>query len=216
MNQRPFPYVWVTWLTGLLSGDKHCRYALWVKARHKFEKRAESDESLARLSRWTGEHADAVHARAEALRADGYAVRLEDANKFKVHGKYADLSGCADIVATRGDEAVIEDAKTGKRRESDWWQVVVYMHFLPLALRETFDGKQVCGSVVYGDGVRPVFPDDVGAASMSRIVGLIRMASAGDPPPAEPSARECGFCNIAECQYRVPDEADAVAETEAF
>lgn len=38
-SPRDEPFVWVTWLSGLLSGATTCEWAAWFKAHHFYEKR---------------------------------------------------------------------------------------------------------------------------------------------------------------------------------
>src|SRR5206468_35641 len=37
--QRDVPFIWVTWISSLLSGDNHCEWAAWFRAHFEHEKR---------------------------------------------------------------------------------------------------------------------------------------------------------------------------------
>ena len=50
------------------------------------------------------------------LKAEGYAVFVEDQNKFTLKGRAATLGGVPDLVAVRGAEALVVDCKSGKQR----------------------------------------------------------------------------------------------------
>lgn len=191
---RPFPYVWASWLSGLLAGEKQCKYAGWVKAHYKHEKRP--DAEAGRLAVWKGEHSDFISAIVLSLRAEGWSVSVEDQNKFTVKGTTADLGCGPDIVATRDDTTLIVDAKTGAANAAHVWQVAIYMRFLP-------DSKTsaVAGSVWYRTGEHVEV--ELTEAMSTRIVQLIRELAQPLPLDATPSANECARCDIASCHFRV-------------
>jgi len=106
---RSGTYVWVSWLTKQMAGEESCRWRLWFKANNKFDKMP-SDFDLAK---WTADHTQLLHSRADHLRADGYAVYLEGQNDFRLKGSSgATLSGKADIVALKDGDACVIDCKT--------------------------------------------------------------------------------------------------------
>src|SRR3990167_5163245 len=153
---RRSPYVWVSWVTGLLAGSDHCSWKVWFRAHFTFE-RAEPEIDLVQ---WRGQHAALVNETAAVLTEDGWAVSLEDQNKFHISVAGGRLGGKPDIVATRGTrEALVVDCKTGKRRDSDVWQVIVYMRAAVLALG--LADREVSGRVQYRDGVVDLPPDKV-------------------------------------------------------
>lgn len=218
-TRRRSPFVWVTWLTGLLSGDKHCQFALWYRAQFEYEKRA--DPKSADLSKWKADHARMVDARAQQIRDLGWTVRVEAQNKFIIHGETAALSANPDLVALGTDlsgepVAIAEDCKTGKHRDSDYWQVVVYMLFLPLAFRELLAGRRLSGTVVYRDQDVDIHSHHADAAAKAAVAGFMRMAGGPNRPPTTPSAGECSFCDVLSCPDRIADERPAMAETSEF
>ena len=50
----------------------------------------------------------------ESREALGYEVFTENQNSFRLRGKYATLAGKPDLIAVKGSDAVIIDAKTGR------------------------------------------------------------------------------------------------------
>ena len=56
----------------------------------------------------------AVERAAPAVGSRGYTVSTEGQNSFNLRGRSAVLAGKPDLVARRGDEVVVVDAKTGK------------------------------------------------------------------------------------------------------
>ena len=120
-----------------------------------------------------------------------------------------ELAGKPDIVAMldRADEgepceALVVDAKSGKRKASDAWQVLVYMFALPISWLGT--GFRLRGEVQYADRreeVRPLTSGSDGEVRFQKISDAIRRLAALTPPPATPSKFECGWCRV-ECPAR--------------
>ena len=211
-KRRAKPYVWATWLAAYLSGDRSCAWAAWYKAHHQFEKLA--DPRANDLSRWRADHAAAVGRRAVSLEEAGWAATVEDQNKLTVRGRAADLAGQPDLIAVRGFQARIDDVKTGKRRESDYWQVVIYMVMHLLAPLDRLIGKELRGFVVYNDGEREVLQGEAEAAR-DRVLKAIRDLASPTAPRTVPSAAECARCDIAACKDRVSSQ-QVETTTEAF
>ena len=234
-ERRPGCFAWVTWLTPILASDAQCLWKCWYKSHFKYAKR--EGPNAASLVMWRADHGDMVRARQAALEADGWTVYVEDQNKFFIRGQQSTLSGCPDLVAVRdeaaprrvfaltGDLAVpltaglirrarVEDCKTGKRRDSDRWQVLIYMLFLR-ETNEAIGDRPIEGAIVYHDRIDEIAPAEASAAAKARVVAEIRRASGLTAPPRTPSANECQFCDIAACPDRVTGAVTTVA-TEAF
>jgi hypothetical protein len=107
-----------------------------------------------------------------------------------------------------GDSALGVDAKSGKKRESDHWQVLIYMFALPLS----WLGKAVvlAGGVEYPDGMVPVRA--LGDLERERIAATIRRVTALEAPDATPSAQECKYCDVAKCPVRYSASAGDARE----
>lgn len=207
--KRESPYVWVTWITGLLAGDAHCEWGAWFKANHTGYAKPATGVNLVV---WKSAHGDMVRKRAAALRDAGYAVYAESQNKFVYKGgNGVVLSGIPDVVGIRGDDAVVVDCKTGKERGSDIFQVLVYMWMLPHTVKACA-GKKMRGQVEYTDRVVDIAPDKLTDDVKSLIRGLIqRVGDAAAPPPRVPSSGECRFCGLtcADCEEYVEAEIEA-------
>jgi len=209
------PYLWASWITSLLAGSASCEYAPWFQSRFYFDK-VERDFNLVA---WTAEHAGLVRERAHELEASGYRVWLEDQNKFTLRGRAAVLAGKPDIVARKDRAVLIVDGKTGKPKDSDVWQVLLYLFALPLVGHAALamGEYQLFGELRYRGGVTGIGPGDFTPAIRERIVTLITRLGESSPPPKVPSFAECSWCAIpkSECPERV--EVDpAVVETSAF
>lgn len=206
------PYVWVTWLTRLLSGENICTYSLWYRSHFKYPKVEDRGFNSAE---WQANHTALVSKRRKEL---GGIITLEDQNDVKLVGESAVLSGKIDIVAREVGTAIVSDAKTGKKASADWWQVLVYLFAIKyLAKREQRWAKlgRVSGEVVYHDNVVKIPNEELTEARETQIVEMLKVAGSDLPPEARPSARECGYCDISTCTYRAKAEA-AVAHTDRF
>ena len=208
------PYVYATWITGWLAGSNSCEWAPWFQSRFKFEKVERDFDLIA----WTAEHGEMVRTRAEQLRAEGWTVFIEDQNKFTLKGKAAVLSGKPDIVAVRQDERLVIDCKTGRERDSDVWQVMLYLFALPLVgHRAVPAGSVLRGEVQYRVRSIPIAPTDFTLAMRDRLIATLNRIGQPDPPAKTPSFRECALCSIpkSECAERV-DTEPAIALTAEF
>lgn len=210
-ERRAFPSVTVTSLAGLVAGEDHCWWSAWYRAHHEYER--VKDETFD-SAKWRADHGRLVQARARELRADGYAVTVEGQNRVKLKGRAAVLEGCPDIVALNapGQFGRVVDAKTGRQRAKDVWQVLIYMLALPLA-RKVPAGLTLHGEVRYVEHVTPVTP--LSESQQAQILAALATVSGEDEPYRVPSDKECRFCPVAACPDRVSAAVEMI-ETEAF
>lgn len=228
ITPRPRPYIWATWLAEALVGDDKCEWKLWLKTHHQYDKVQEPDEQRNNLAVWKSQHGSAVSARKAELEAEGWVVSVEDQNKFHVRGRTTTVGGAADILATRraveieggerllvrGGAGVIEDIKTGRPRDRDFWQVVVYLTMLPLAKPELVD-VALTGRVIYtADRSQDLTVTPLPEAR-AQVFARIHALEAKQAPARTPSARECAYCDILDCEDRVR-EKPGETETEVF
>ena len=213
---RTDPYIWVTWLTKLLSGESQCEWSSWFRAHHKDYDRVPSDFNLAT---WTVEHNDLVRERRETLLDEGYDVYVEDENAFKRTGQTGIVvSGKPDILAIRDGKGILEDCKTGRPRTSDQLQVLVYMLLLPIG-NPRCNGLDLAGRVVYRTGSVDIPATELGEGFRSRFVELVKRVGGEKPLAKAPSWSECRYCDIgpSDCLYRVQEPPESIeAETDLF
>ena len=95
------PYIWVTWLTKLLTGNDGCEHASWFKARFH-SKSWTRVERVNNLARWQVGHTDLLNAKARELREQGYEVSREAQNHFTIQGKLATIPGKRGFFARQG------------------------------------------------------------------------------------------------------------------
>lgn len=193
-TKRRRAYIYTTWLTKLLSGEAKCGYAAWYKTNHKY---AKTPDDFPDRDAWIAKH-DAITNRREAeLIADGWTCRKEDAAEFILNGSAADLAGKPDLVAIKGDEAIVIDAKSGRPKKADHWQVLIYQFALPMTWLK---GVKVRGEIERPDYREAVQP--LGDKERDAIVMSVRHASGSIAPEAAPGPGECRYCDIANCQFR--------------
>lgn len=209
------PYLHVTWIAKLLGGNE-CYWSVWFRSRHYYDK---FEEQKADLVEWSRQHNELMAKRRRELERQGYTVTVEQANDFKIEGDHAVLAGKPDIVATKDRQALVVDGKTGRQRESDIWQVLIYLWALPKK-RPELATMDLEGEVQYarGDERISVTPGDLTTDRMERLVHVIKTVSAATPPARVPSRYECQRCNVGprDCPQRVSAAADTTKVVGAF
>ena len=210
------PYIWVTWLTKLLTGDDSCEFASWFKTQFDSKSWTRA-ERVGNLARWQVGHTDLKNARAKEFREQGYQVTQEAQNHFTVKGKQATIAGKVDLVARQGDLVWVTDIKAGQPRTSDVVQVMIYMYLLPIA-RPDLLGATIKGLVVYGDREQEIQPDEVEPWFIQALQSLIHRLAAQEPAVKVPSWAECQFCDISSinCPERVEQPEGPVVTTDRF
>lgn len=193
------PFVYTTWITGVLAGEQECVYAPWFKATHRYQKR---DDGSFDVAAWTADHTALLKSRRDELVADGWRVRVENENAFRLKGAAALLAGKPDLIALKNGTARIIDIKTGQLRNRDWWQTLVYMFAVPKCWPElaglVFEGEVRYRSHGILINSRELTPERVRA-----IADVIKAVSASVQPEPKPSAAECRFCDVGDCTVRV-------------
>lgn len=207
-------YIWISWLTKLLAGENACEWAVWFKARHSYTKLRSGFD----LQKWTREHDELVRYRVRALKELGYDVFFEDQNKFSLTGSRtgATISGKPDIVAFKDGQAVLEDCKTGRKRDADHLQVGLYRLLSP-HLRSFKQSAAIIGQVTYADGTVSLDEEIIKGLSV-RLADLVSRICSPVPPAKAPSLNECGYCDIADhyCESRIDSGSNRVYVTDIF
>lgn len=196
-------YIYTTWLAKLLGGLQ-CQYSAWARAHFKHRK---YEESAADLVKWNRDHTKLMQARQRELEAEGWTCYVEDANAFKLAGAAAVVAGKPDLVAVKGDQVLLVDGKTGRERESDIWQVLIYLWALPKA-RPDLAGKTIEGEVYYRSGAVTLTPAELDDECREQLIDLIKVIGGDEAPPKRPSRTECRMCTIGpqDCPERVGAE----------
>lgn len=201
------PYIWVTWLAKLLGGDQ-CVRAVWFKSRYQYAKVPEKNAE--QLQEWNREHNAMMRARRKELEENGYKVQSEC--EFKLAGETAVIAGKEDLVAEMPGHILVVDGKTGRLRDSDFWQVWIYLYArLHRPQRDPDVAAKLAGEVFYKNGKAV----DVRVADIARhepaFLQMVEAITASNEPTPNPSKHECGRCNIRkeDCPKRWMEERDA-------
>jgi len=213
-------FIWISWLAKLVAGEIQCEFSCWFKSHFSFDK-LPSDFNLVR---WTVEHNQLIHKTRDELEKQGYEVAIEDQNSFKVIINGALVSAKPDIVAVKkgvplsnentvsvGDEKLVIDCKTGRPKNSDQVQVLLYMMYLPhdhqFLTSEELQKLPWEGRVVYKKTAVPI-PSVMLTKSLKDIAKDTIGKLSGEPARKVPSERECRKCDISEtdCPERLEDD----------
>jgi len=207
-EKRNSPYIWVTWLSKLISGEQQCEFAAWYKAHYKSEKSSSNGFSLVA---WTIKHNQLLHKQRDGLKQQGDTVMIEDQNSFKfdLPGDIL-ISGKPDIVSLPGpvssikEKGLVIDCKTGRPKNSDLVQVMLYMMFLPKAI-ERYENMVFDGLVVYPNSEVPISWTEIDEELKRTVWELIKRIGGDTPCEMIPSNNECRWCDIskANCLKRI-------------
>lgn len=202
------PYIWVTWITGLLAGTELCAYPAWLKAKHGAKGYKKTDSEPQDWSEYQQRHDQMVADRVLRLRSEGYEVLVEDQNSFVLEGQTAKIGGKPDIIALKKDQkyALVVDAKSGKAKEKYIWQVKLYQFASKLGRYKDYI---INGEVEYKDASVPVPDAALSAEDRAHIGRIVQMISGDTPPPKMPSRFECQYCDVADCDKRFKEAPTA-------
>ncbi len=210
------PYIWVTWLPRLLSGQTSCEWASWFKAQHYSDSwiRMPSDFDL---TKWLTNHTALLNESRGTWERKGCSVLTEAQNHFNLRGNSAVLAGKPDLVARKSHEVTVIDAKTGRPSPADAVQVMLYMYALPRAL-EQYRGLRLTGQVAYSDHVVNIPAEAVDETFVRNMGHLITRLASEMPARRVPSPGECRFCEItpADCPERAEESPVEEGTTDDF
>ena len=207
---RSSPYLYATWPTRYLTGDRSCLWACWFKTHHQDYEKAPSDFDLAR---WQAEHTVLVNSLANDLEKQGCTVWIEHQNSFRIESRKSGLtvSGRPDLIAKFPDgRTVIYDAKTGRESASHLLQVQLYMYLLPRQRGLKWHGTEFEGAVVYADGSeKRIAPESIDGPFIGRLADFMRKMASDMPGRRVPSEFECGQCDLtsADCPVKIEPRA---------
>lgn len=212
--ERPNPFIWVSWLSKLMAGEKQCEWASWFRSHYVWQKLPSGLD----LAKWTADHAQLLRARKAELEAEGFTVYAEDQNSFTLMGETGiEVSGKPDLVAIRGSEAYVEDCKTGTPRHSDHFQVLVYMLALP-HVEGPWKGRKLDGRIIYGSTIVDVPASKIDTDLRELFRQTILTIGGPEPARKAPSWGECRYCDIskADCPQRIEIQTEAVKDHGLF
>ena len=210
------PYVWVTWLSRLLSGESSCEWASWFKAQHEGRSWSRMPSDFDQAG-WLMNHTTLLNQQRQRWEEQDYTVLTESQNSFNLRGSSAVLAGKPDLVARRWDQITVIDTKTGRPSPAHATQVLLYMYALPRSL-ERYRGLSIAGQVAYPDHVVDIPPEAVDGKFVENLGGLMLRLASEMPARRVPSLGECRFCEItpADCPERVNEDPPEEGVTDDF
>ncbi|MBW4692299.1 MAG: CRISPR-associated protein Cas4 [Lyngbya sp. HA4199-MV5] len=203
---KAVPSVWVTWLAKLMADELQCQWSAWFRSHYTYEKLPSNFDS----AQWKARHRELLNQRVTCLEAEGAAIFVEGENWFEVLGRQHSIkvSGKPDLVAILGDDAWVEDCKTGKPKDADLYQVLLYMLLVPLSV-ERCQGRRLEGRLVYPDSMIDVPAGQVNAEFKAQLRETIATLSNPTQARKVPSFQECRYCDISAeyCLERVESKS---------
>ena len=209
------PYIWITTLAKLLTGENSCEWAGWFKAHHQSWKKPPTDFDS---TKWMLEHTALVNRERESFENIGYEVHTENQNLFRLKGATATIAGKPDLIGEKTNEILISDAKTGNP------QPLSPGPGPDLPVRHSQSRSQ--GSKTSRPGARSDTRTATSAARRSSVTpdfvanlaSLIRRLAADVPARRVPSVQECRYCEItkADCPDRMEDNWAPEGSTDDF
>ncbi len=185
---RGGPYIWVTWLANVMSGNVSCQWQYWFLAHHALKDRQPSTfDSVG----WQVGHTRLLTEVKQELFDAGLRPRTEVGVAFKLPGLDAAISGKIDCVVEDESGLMLYDCKTGKPRDSHQVQLMAYM--FGFSTYPQYRGIRIRGTLVYRDQRVEIphlpeeFPDD--------LAFFVRLLARDEPLVRDPG-RDCEFCNI--------------------
>jgi hypothetical protein len=199
-----------------MTDEIQCPWSVWFRTHYKYEKLSRDFDS----AQWSAKHRALLDDRISQLQAEGWVVYVEGENWFEIVGRqYAiRIAGKPDILAIRDDRIWVEDCKTGRKKNSDLYQELLYMLLLPLS-HPKCRGMKLQGRLVYPDGAIDISSDQVGEAFRVQFREAIATLSSTTPARKVPSFQECRYCDIPVqcCLQRVEDKpSDGSEENDLF
>lgn len=190
-TQRERPFVWLTWLSRLMTGERTCLWASWFRAHYEGYERLPIDFNEAV---WKVRHTALLTDVATQLEQEGQIVTMQEQNRFRCERASGTVVvGVPDLIAM--PRATVYECKTGQPRVSDQVQVMLVMYLLPLC-RPEYETTRFDGCVAYRTS-RVLIPaiaiDAEFAGSVERMLDILESHA---PARRVPSATECGFCEI--------------------
>lgn len=194
-EERNSPYIWVTWLAKIMSGDTTCHWQGWFRTKNKLTEKQPSDFDLIG---WTIEHTRMLTELKEKLIKENHKPIIEEFVKYEIPNSDAVICGKPDCVVETKDNIVIYDCKTGNEKDSDKVQVMLYMYILS---KGEFGGKQIKGIIIYKDNkIEISLPENFEENFNFFVDRLISEES-----PVKNPGDDCKFCDITgnDCLERV-------------
>ena len=195
-EERESPYVWVTWLAKVMSGDISCQWQSWFRSHYKL---IEEHPSYFDSAEWNMNHTKLLTELKEKLVKEKCRPEIEKRINYYVPNSGAVISGKADCIVVNKDTVIVYDCKTGKEKGCDQVQVMLYMYLLSVG---EFSGKQIKGVLIYND--KEIEIPNLSENFVENFNFFIERLISSEPLMKNPGD-DCKYCKIAksDCLERV-------------
>ena len=199
---RSDPYMWVTWLSKIMSGQTACQWQGWFQTHNQLTERHPQSFDL---TGWKINHTRMLTELVQKMTARGLEPRVEF--PFTIAVGEATLGGKIDCLVVENSIVQVYDCKTGTPRDSDVAQVMIYMH--ALSRIDEFKREPIQGTVLYKEHESVEIPElpDTFASNFDFFVNLL----SADTPAVKVPGHDCKFCSIAksDCAERVDEGSES-------
>ena len=190
-----------------MTDEIQCPWSVWFRTHYKYDRLSRDFDS----AKWNASHRALLDDRLSQLQAEAWAVSVEGENWFEIVGRHyaVKIAGKPDVLAIRDQQVWVEDCKTGRKKNSDLYQVLLYMLLLPLSHPQC-RGLKLQGRLVYPDGAIDISSEQVNEDFKAQFRGAIAILSSTTPARKVPSHQECRYCDISAqyCAERVDAKPD--------
>lgn len=180
-----------------MTDEIQCPWSVWFRTHYQYEKLSRNFDS----AQWSASHRALLDNRLSQLQADEWTVYVEGENWFEIMGRQyvIKIAGKPDILAIQDEQIWVEDCKTGRKKNSDLYQTLLYMLLLPLS-HPKCRGMQLQGRLVYPDETINIASEQLDEAFKVQFREAIAYLSSTIPARKVPSFQECRYCDIS-AQY---------------
>jgi CRISPR/Cas system-associated exonuclease Cas4 (RecB family) len=194
-ERREKPYIHMTWISPLLIGENHCKWAAWYQTHFHYVQVPSTFDEVAHRIKHTALR-DQVLGK---LKGRDCSINVEQ--KVFIDRPRANLSGKIDLLAYKGDRGVIFELKSGKPWPTDKAQLMLYMWALKRAYKR-FQHVLFDGRVVYPDSEIKVSAVEIDDVFCKVVEDFVVDLLDNEPERRFPSKHNCRFCKVAECDER--------------
>lgn len=205
---RPRPTIWVSWLRNYLHGSNHCTWAIWRMIHYLNDWESDFDRVGYAIK-----HTALLKQVKKRYIDEGYEIIPEQ--KITVSGAIAKLEGSIDLLAIKENQCTVIEVKTGQQNPSDKVQTLLYIWALPRALPR-FKGMYFDGKLIYESREIDISSLEIDEHFVKNFSDFTKEIVSGEPDRKFPSAQNCKFCKIRECDERYihepSDQSNFVAD----
>lgn len=193
ISKRDSKYLWITWLSKLISGDSQCIFETWVKTHYTGFEKAITDSQLAI---WIMSHNKKLSEFCQERLMCGDKLLKENQCNFKLeYPPQLTISGKPDLISINGEgKYKVYDIKTGIPHNRDISQVLLYMFFLGETSK--YKNQPFDGCLIYNNSRQDLSNTCITNEFKDLINYWLNILSSNDIPKPMPNNNDCMYCNL--------------------